>query len=283
MMLAVGGIYFGVVQGKRISHQTCSDYSLCVDITAKQKKLIVWEPNGSGHRFMYVKFIAQYALASGIRFQIHTTTEAKALPEWKVHGLDSYPHGTSESLADIVKVVSIDPEYDCHLIVPDADRWLLQCLGQWKSLHRLSVSLLIMRPIAEKSLSSRINHLAKLALLATLRLTFHKVSIFALTSHGMRLPTPYKALGIKPLFDPVEWNPTMNRSELGLRPDQIDKTLFLVAGELSERKYISEIINAWEVVQPNKALLVLVGRISPTLEVELEDLIPQRLCFERDF
>ena len=244
-----------------------------MDKTEKQKKLIVWEPNGGGHRFMYVKFIARYALANGIPFEIYTTTEAIALPEWKVHGLDAYPHGTGESLADIVKVISLEPEYNCLLIVPDADRWLLQCMGQWNSLHRLSLSLLIMRPVAGKSLSSRINHLAKLALLATIRLTFTRVSIFALTSHGMRLPTPYRALGIKSLFDPVEWNPTMNRGELGLTQDQLSKTLFLVAGELSERKYILEIVAAWDSVKPNKALLVLVGRVSTTIASELDNLI----------
>jgi len=224
---------------------------------------------------MYVKFIAQYALEFGMPFQIQTTTEAKALSEWKVHGLDAYPNGLSKSLGELIQKISNEDACNTHLIVPDADRWLIELLRQRKPLGKTHISLLIMRPRAGKSVSSKLNHLVKLALLATIRVSFNQVTIFALTSDGMSLSKPYSALGINPLFDPVEWNPTMDRSELGLSPDQIGKTLFLVAGELSERKYISEIVNAWDFVKPQDALLVLVGRISPTLEVELSDLISQ--------
>ena len=244
-----------------------------METNAKQEKLIVWEPDGSGHRFMYVRHIAEFALAHGIPFQTQTTLEARALPEWSVQGLDSYSHGISESLAELARLISRDTDAKIQIIVPDSDRWLLKVLGQWKSLHNIRITLLIMRPLSGRSISSKLNHLAKLALLTFLRLTFSRIQIFALTIPGMQLPLPYRALGIQPLFDPVEWNPSMNRSELGLSPDTQDKTIFLVAGELSERKYISEIIHAWDSVQPDKALLVMVGKISPSLEVEINDIV----------
>ena len=240
---------------------------------AKTRKLIVWEPDGHGHRCMYVRFIAQFAKVNDIPFEIQTTHIAKARPEWQVNGLDAYPYRISESLRELVHAISSDTQHETQIIVPDADRWLLKLLCQWKSLRSIPMSLLIMRPMAGTSFSSKVNYLAKLTLISVVLSTFRRVTIFALTNPGMRLTSPYMALGIQSLFDPVEWNPRMDRSELGLESDQLGKTIFLVAGELSERKYISEIIQAWDTVQPENSLLVLVGSVAPKLVLELNTVI----------
>jgi len=222
---------------------------------------------------MYVRLMAEYARAGCIPCRLHTKITSRETVEWRVQGLEGYPHSFSQSFADVFKAASTESEYIPKLVVPEADRILPQLLGQWKAVHNSLISLLIMRPRATQSLKSQINYFIKLVFLATIRFSFSQVKIFAETSQGTNLPLLCRALGIKPLVSPFEWNPGMELDELGLLPEQMGKTLFLVAGDLSQRKYISEIIHAWDAIKPERAILVLVGKISPNLEQELSKMI----------
>jgi len=230
--------------------------------------IIIWEPNPSGHRLSYVRYLAQWLNEMGFAHVIGTTEAAVNSTQWEKQGLNNYPHFVTSNLDTIE--VDLPPGFAfAKFIIPDCDNKLIELLRNYSKLRRHEFTLLVMRPRPIAGRFGRTKYYLKILSLGLIKFKYRNTHIFALSSIGMKLPKPMTFLGISELQDPCEWSPGLTRRQLGLDENHDQANIFLVAGELSSRKYLPEILTAWISGVAEQNLLVLAGTLSQNLDENL--------------
>jgi hypothetical protein len=230
--------------------------------------IVIWEPNPSGHRLSYVRYLAQWLQSNQIPFIIGSTEDSLKSPQWDKQGLDEYPYLLASGLVNFSKIL---PEQfnKATVIIPDCDNKIIELLRNFKTLKKHKFSLLVMRPRPIDGRFGRLKFLLKIGTLGLIKTFYRNTRIFSLSSPGLKLPVALKTLQTIELLDPCEWAPGLSRRELGLNANHEYANIFLVAGELSSRKHLPELLSAWVSGIEMQNILVLVGTLSPTIDQDL--------------
>ncbi len=253
----------------------------------------IWvvEPNPEGHRLWYVRLLLeeQRRRAGGSSVVLVTVPAAPSSAEWGIHLGDAAPgapgsavglrlrpwpkQGRSEWL---VSVLGDAQRAGAYVVLPDADRDLPLLVGAAlrtrlsRSCSALRGAALLMRGHPQPGPTGAGAFLAKSLISTALRLLAPQLSVRTLEVSRSTQHRWCRALGLPVTPDPVSFAP----ADLP-RPDwlarhglPVDAQVLLLAGELSERKYLPEVLRGFSrlVTAPaggrDNVRLVLAGRLS---------------------
>lgn len=131
--------------------------------------LVLFEPDGSGHRFWYVRILAEEHLARGGAAMLLTTTRGLERPEFSIHLTDVCSRGLAVrtvrgplrthslvgSLYYVLRAVSLAKQLSAHLVFCEGDSRVLPIyLLERLRMVAISMSLLIMRPDSSGAVGS---------------------------------------------------------------------------------------------------------------------------------
>lgn len=239
-------------------------------------RILVVEPNPSGHRLHYVRLIVERAIELEREFSVALRPGVEDTDEFKAH-LSDVNLGTilRTSSNTISELLSLARQSSAELIVvPDGDEIAIR-LGagaRWASDAQLS--LLVMRPTAQghrRTLFNPARRIVRRALLAAasarprVRVTTLRSSWIAPSRLGRTVGDPISITVAPPDRSAI-------RSKRGLDPDRF---WFTVLGAVTERKN-ADIVAQALLAQPSRAVgLVVAGKIQPSVLARLQDLLPQ--------
>ncbi|WP_322759311.1 glycosyltransferase [Frankia sp. Cr2] len=232
----------------------------------KNYPIAIMEPNWGGHRLWYASLLlAEFRDKYAVLF---TTNQAVRSEEWRVH--------LSECTALIQTATG---ENSCRraalkwwirsngfLIILDGDRILVHVLAAATAKiltgKRPRGALVLMRLNPTHGFDYRF--WTKLLAVATMRVLAPDIRCFGLQATRAGLSPIAERAGVRWLADPTCLSPQLIHKETWLSANMIPPShrVFLVIGDLSERKNIPAIISAWRRSPPPDSVLLLVGRPS---------------------
>ncbi|MFE9956946.1 hypothetical protein [Micromonospora sp. NPDC005299] len=239
-------------------------------------KILVVEPNPSGHRLLYVRLIVERAVELEREFSVALRPGVEDTDEYKTH-LSGVDLGTilRTSSTTISGLLSLAHQSSAELIVvPDGDQLAIR-LGagaRWASDARLS--LLVMRATAQghgRRLLDLARRIVRRALVAAasarprVSVTILRSSWIAPSRLGRTVGDPI-SITVLPLDRPAI------RSKRGLDPGRF---WFAVLGAVTERKNADLVAQALLALPSREVGLVVAGKIQPSVLARLQDLIPQ--------
>jgi hypothetical protein len=243
------------------------------------RRTLIVEPNPDGHRLWYVRLLIDHIKQRTLPPPCVVTTEtAPRSIEWAVH-LGNPPHMVSPidrkgnwTAATARLLASSSSPF----IVPDGDS-IIQHLLKYAiykafSSRRPRGVILLMRMHPHPTLVGLVRFLAKVIVVLLMRAWAPDIKVATLESRLSQQHRLVKALGIPAVPDPVYYMPSSSMGPSWLAQHGLDRGLptFLIIGELSERKSVPEILQAWTNCQPAAAQLVLVGRPTDAIRTYLQ-------------
>jgi hypothetical protein len=229
-------------------------------------RYVIAELNGEGHRFWYVSLMLHWLArnAASADVCLITTRTARASREWDEFIAGHLEKGrlkvafVETAHASINTIARMLQSPNAKLLIPDGDRWLGELsLAASRRQFRPVGTLLIMRPFRTPGVTGSLRHIGKLALIKSLQRLAPNFRVLRLAPTGTRISDTAW------VNDPVEFSPrdvtrTAWCETHGLTPDR----RYLVAlGDLSHRKYVPELLKAFDSAQVGDWHLVLVGRL----------------------
>jgi glycosyltransferase involved in cell wall biosynthesis len=272
-------------------------------------RLLIYEPDPSGHHFAYVRRLVDAATPLVHRTLLATTSKALASVEFKAflsdrcgvlearsiaHGL---PLGIAASAAAraaglLRSIRTLRPDF---VYVPYADgvTQLLALVNRFPAaylLRRVASAALMMRGSFAYPRSSLFSSVQAEATLATLsRAPWNGIDLIdPIAYEYLRHARPHIASRIRLVPDPVEPTPNMSSREARVQLSlPTDALLVGCVGGLDERKGIHLLLQALRQTRlPDDVHLVLAGQLSPPVRQQLESLpgscLPRRRIHLRD-
>lgn len=228
-------------------------------------RYVIAEVDGSGHRFWYVSLMLRWLAlnAASADISLVTTRAAQDLPEWQ-----EFIAGPHREDVDVVLVESRNASIDivalllegpsAKLVIPDGDQWLGVLAKAAVIRHfRPQGTLLIMRPFRARGIGGTTRHLGKLALIKSLAVLSPRLRVLRLAPGGTRTSDSGW------IGDPVEFNPRdVAREDWYARYGlTADRQYLAVMGDLTQRKFVPELLKAFETEPVGNWHLALVGRL----------------------
>ena len=243
--------------------------------TGSARNTLIVEPNESGHRFYYVRLLAEAALERGDEVTIVTSPKARASSQATTHlstllnsvnivvnertGLELLRHLADTWLPDLI-------------VVPDGDSSAIALGARPHWNRRVPLGLLVMRATAQphrvpgmRSVKSLIR---RFLFWRARRIT--GVRLFQLRSAAL----PEDLVRQHDAIDPVTLNATADdllrlRRRVGVNSDAT--VIFSVLGVLDTRKNIPLIIDALNEADVPEAVLLLAGRLTDEVRTQLAE------------
>lgn len=251
-----------------------------------RRRVWIAEPNFEGHRLFYVRLLLEAASGREIDIEIVTTSEARHSQEWVVH-LDGTQARVLERQTYWPTLLEVSERWGIALVVvPDADRALLDLVRRWPYRSRLRLSALLMRGTSGAGMGLVARHAAKVALVAAMRMASRgRADFLTLEATIGQQWAGWHWLGVRAVEDPVHFGVNFSDAEDWRRAQGVQSgaKLFLVIGDVSERKCVKEILTAWSNV-PADHVLALVGSVDSAVRATVDALSPEvaRKVFIRD-
>lgn len=241
-------------------------------------RVVIYEPNFSGHRFYYVALLLDGCREKKIPACLVTSAEATSTDEYAVHlarfekadlQVVAAPGSSEYSLLAYLKNKPRNEQY--LTVFPDSDRkmMLVTLAGLLTLRGNVAINALLMRtPWGEGAEGVRggVRVLKKIFIFLLSHLP--PVTFYSLVAMGsseerhQRVPTiedpPLIAVKTGPTAD------SLSTSVSGA------PRVALVAGVLDDRKRIREIVSVWSASPPEGWVLVLLGKVSEELAIYLE-------------
>jgi len=233
--------------------------------------LAVIELGGGGHRLWYVRLILEAAreLIPLDRLLVITTAEARATDEWALHlapiVADEQVQTLDARATDpMMEALELGSASGAFVVVPDGDHYLRR-VRQWP--RDLRGSLLVVRAHPQPGIGGRLRHAVKLRAIKTASRRTPKMRILSLEMTEQSQHPAMRRLGVDVALDPIRFEPHDVTPQSWLHRHGVPTAtpVALAIGDLSERKYVPEILQAWQ-ADPQDVTLVLVGRPSATVE-----------------
>lgn len=235
-----------------------------------QRKILIVEPNPTGHRLYYVRLIAQVALDLGCRVSILTRGSAPEAPEWNLHletvtEMVNFIFGAAFRSHDISEVADRG-DFD-HVVVPDGDSIAIDLglRGKWASTATLSI--LIMRSPEHSSIVPRFSSLKgwiksviiyRASRIARVKVCFLRSSLWA------------GAPSSKIVRDPVTLirpsSKQLDETTLGLDEG---KYWFGIVGAITDRKNVPLVVKALAALNRPDVGLLIAGRLADSVRQDL--------------
>lgn len=259
----------------------------------------VWivEPNPEGHRLWYVRLLLEAAAAAGSPLPtVVTTARAPQSREWATHLSECDPDVRilDEANGWLRVVLAEATAARTHVVLLEADAALpVLVRTALRARGRLRGTGLLMRAHPQGGMRGRLAFAGKLVLTAALRLLAPAFTLRTLEAVPQSRHPASAALGLPVTPDPVVFAPLLRSREAWLRQAGIPERSWtlLVAGDLSERKHVPEILQALQHLhavghgrqRPGEPAggvrLALVGRLSAGARQAYESLSPEvRAC-----
>ena len=223
---------------------------------------MIIELDGNGHRYSYVKAIAERAVerGRGVHLIVGADWADKPGADWirAVLTLDGVALSHCDSLAGALTLA--ESVKASRVVLPDADRWL-RSVALARAARRIPMSMLIMRPGCEGSYvsSAGARFLVKRVLVRFYRVL--GVRVFALVS-ALRVDP-----GRHELRDPVYLSPTSERfpdERIGTLDD--DRFWFGLFGFIEPRKRPVDVLRSLRMSEPDGPIgIVVAGKVAPTI------------------
>jgi hypothetical protein len=239
-------------------------------------RILVVEPNPTGHRLVYVRLIVEHARALGRDVRVALGRDADRTPEYALHlaGLDLGPTLTASS-KDLAELRALASSSHADLVVvPDGDAVALTLGrgGRWDSPATLSV--LVMRGTAQPSKRPMLNLPRRLARRALLLAASARPNVRVhVLATGWRPPRSL----IPTAPDPISFSASSNdrlqlRERLGLNPDRY---WFGVLGAIDERKNAEMVARAVLASPSRRQGFIVAGPIRESVLRNLNALAPR--------
>jgi hypothetical protein len=235
-------------------------------VTVRGDRYVIAELIGGGHRFWYVSLMLRWLADNDASADISlvTTRSAQGLPEWDEYIASSPRIGqlnvvlveSAQASINVIAVMLQTP--NTKLVIPDGDRWLGVLLAATiKCRFRPKGTLLIMRPFRARGIHGTLRYLGKLALMKSLAVLAPNLSVLRLAPRGTRMFDPGW------VNDPVEFNPLDVARAAWYEGHGLaaDRQYLVVLGELSHRKFVPDLLEAFSDEQIGNWHLLLVGTL----------------------
>lgn len=234
------------------------------------RRVLVAEMSGSGHRFQYVRWIIEAAVAQGHFVSLLTRPGACLTDEYRTHlgSVGSLFHAVESPTDSISELIQIALYQSCQsLIIPDGDRYLAQVMLAGRPHKSVDVTLLIMRPSGQSSTLSgvrKVKTLVKRVLRSFVRL--RGIRVLSLVSSTTR-PRNEMQVADPVVVEQITASSMANhRHEFGLSEGT---TWFGIVGAISRRKNIEMVLESLKVAHDPGFGLVIAGKIESDYKAAL--------------
>lgn len=234
--------------------------------------IAVVETSGRGHHPWYLRLILEELRRSrpGSRIVVISTAQAVGSEAWRLH--------LSEIDVETVLVdgqgnvpaeaVAVAQRLGAELVIPDGEPFLRIARTLPPDLRG---ALLLLRSHPQPGPRALGRFLTKCLLIRTLRRRVPGMQVLSLESTAGTQQNLMRRLGVTVALDPVSYAPAASVGLDWLEANGVrtDRPVALVIGDLSERKRVPQILQAWE-RSARRTSLVLVGRPSPATQAVLD-------------
>jgi hypothetical protein len=229
-------------------------------------RYVIVELDGSGHRFWYVSLLIHWLVDNVVLPDISliTTHLAQGRPEWdefmgaNLHASRLNVVLVEDPRATMDAIATLQREEMARLVITDGDRWLARLVTAMV-IQRLKPrgSILIMRPYRAHGIRGAARHFTKRALMTTIGVLTNDFSVLKLAPNGS--PVPDRNW----VNDPVEFHPrdVTRPAWYEFHGLALDRRYLVVLGDLSHRKFILELVDAFDRQFVDDWHLMLVGRL----------------------
>jgi len=143
-------------------------------------------------------------------------------------------------------------------VITDGDRWLARLVTAMV-IHGLKPrgSILIMRPYRAPGIRGAVRHFTKLAVMTSIDVLTRDFRVLKLAPNGSRVSD------LSWVNDPVEFHPREVARQAWYEPHglAVDHKYLVVLGDLSRRKYVLDLVAAFDLQLVDNWHLVLVGKL----------------------
>jgi len=239
-------------------------------LVKKQGRVWIYEPRSDGHRLDYVSLLVDHLRAANKAHVVVTTRQVLDSVEWRskqsLRGVTICETVGRRLEPDLLRRVRDDGG---TLVIPDGDKHLARVVLSPRALPR--TRLLVMRGHPQPGIRANFVFAAKLLVVAFGRLR-RQLTLLSLEATHHTQERSLQALGVRAVLDPVTLRPlTTAREDWKLRMGLAETTeVVAVIGDLSERKSIMEVLQAWDQSLPSSRVLALVGTPSESARLAFE-------------
>lgn len=239
-----------------------------------RKRILVVEPNHSGHRLFYVRLIVQQALEGGCHVIVATRPEAKLSAEWELHlqrvasqvDFIEFAESSSKAVSKLAEEVSAD-----HVVVPDGDALIADIGRRRKWQAHASVSALLMR---EQGQPSRMPGVTRFKTTIKRLLMFSAAHVRGVRVHVLKSSLWSGTMTAREVRDPVVLADQIDAIHRAAKSWELDpeRYWFGVVGAVTPRKNVHAIAAALQMPMSKPVGLVIAGSCDPVVSGQLGNL-----------
>lgn len=226
----------------------------------------IWEPDHAGHHLYYVRLVAHRARALGKAVTLHSSSGLTDTDEFRVQlaGVDlQIVEGSAWRHTPVTVKHGLDVFLEADRMLPSLVRVQL-----WDWLHRRQrrpTVCLLMRLYRDGSRRHQVTDIVKSAAAKLLMIVNPQARVLALVGtfeapSAARRSLPRWIEEVRDPIRPTRPRPVQPRARLGVTEGE---RVFLVAGQISRRKGIEVILEAWQLLGNSAPTLLIVGTVLP--------------------